>query len=311
MIFQSGASMKNFLVAIMIAVVTLTAGMSDAEARRLGGGTYGRQSQNVSRQAPSPSYQQAARPAPAAPAPAAPQPAQPRPSGAWKGVIGGALLGLGLGSLMSGAGLGGLGGFGGGVGSGLGSLLMLGLLIAAGVWVYRMMRRSNANSGNSGMQHAYAGGTPEIGSRLESVEPTRLQPASTGSAQVLPWGVPSNFDSAGFLRHAKTCFIRLQAAWDKGDINDLREFTTPEMFAEFRLQLQERGASPNHTDVMSIEAELLGIETVGDEYLASVRFTGMIKEDEHAPAAPFTEVWNFVKPVSSGGWLLAGIQQIG
>jgi predicted lipid-binding transport protein (Tim44 family) len=305
--------MKNFLVAMMIATVVLTAGMSDAEARRLGGGgTYGRQSQTVSRQAPSPSpsYQQAARPAPAAPAPAAPQPAQPKPSGAWKGMLGGALLGLGLGSLLSGAGFGGMGGMGGfGAGSGLGSLLMLGLLIAAGVWVYRMLRRSNTNS--AGMQHAYAGGTPEIGSRLEPVEPVRLQPTSIGSAQALPWGVPSNFDSAGFLRHAKTCFIRLQAAWDKGDINDLREFTTPEMFAEFRLQLQERGASPNHTDVVSIEAELLGIETANDEYLASVRFTGMIKEDEHAPATPFAEVWNFAKPISSGGWLLAGIQQIG
>jgi predicted lipid-binding transport protein (Tim44 family) len=302
--------MKNFLAAIMVAVVALSAGMSDAQAKRLGGGgSYGRQSQNVSRQAPSPAYQQAARPAPAAPAPAAaPQPAQPKPAGAWKGILGGALLGLGFGALLSHFGLGGLAG---GIASGIVSLLMLGLLIAAGVFIYRMLRRSNSSNDNSGMQPAYAGVAPEIGSRLDPVEPVRLQSRAAGGNASQPWGVPAGFDSGGFLRHAKTCFIRLQAAWDKADVNDLREFTTPEMFAELRMQLQERGVSPNHTDVVSLEAELLGIETIGDDYLASVKFSGMIKEAEHAPAAPFAEVWNFIKPVSGGGWLLAGIQQVG
>jgi predicted lipid-binding transport protein (Tim44 family) len=123
--------------------------------------------------------------------------------------------------------------------------------------------------------------------------------------------VPADFDTAGFLRHSKTYFIRLQAAWDKGDINDIREFTTPEMFAESRLQLQERGASGNFTDVVSLDAELMGMETVGNEHLASVKFSGMIREEERAAAEPFVEVWNLSKPVSgSGGWLLAGIQQL-
>jgi predicted lipid-binding transport protein (Tim44 family) len=83
------------------------------------------------------------------------------------------------------------------------------------------------------------------------------------------------------------------------------------MFAEVRLQIQERGASASHTDVVTLDAVLLGIETVGSEHLASVRFSGTIKEEERAPAAPFTEIWNLAKPVNgSGGWLLAGIQQV-
>jgi predicted lipid-binding transport protein (Tim44 family) len=83
------------------------------------------------------------------------------------------------------------------------------------------------------------------------------------------------------------------------------------MFAEMKLQLQERGASANHTDVVSLDAELLGMETVGNDYLASVKFSGMIRESENAAAEPFTEVWNLSKPVSgNGGWILAGIQQL-
>jgi len=179
------------------------------------------------------------------------------------------------------------------------------------MFVLRLLRRKSAP------QAAYAGAAPsaygksayvpEIGSRL--AEPATG--AAPGAEPDAAWSVPADFDTAAFLRHAKTYFIRLQAAWDRADINDIREFTTPEMFAELKMQIQERGASPNTTDVVSIDAELLGIETLADEYLASVKFHGMISEEAGAPAAPFTEVWNLSKPVSGdGGWALAGIQQL-
>jgi predicted lipid-binding transport protein (Tim44 family) len=102
----------------------------------------------------------------------------------------------------------------------------------------------------------------------------------------------------------------MQAAWDKGDAHDIREFTTPEMFAELKMQLSERGSTSNHTDVVTLEADLLGIETVADEYIASVRFHGTVREEENAAAEAFNETWVLSKPVSGqGGWLLAGLQQ--
>lgn len=113
------------------------------------------------------------------------------------------------------------------------------------------------------------------------------------------------------MRNAKTYFIRLQAAWDRADVNDIREFTTPEMFAELRMQLTERGAAPNATDVVQLDAQLLGIETMAFDYLATVRFQGLIKEAPDASAEPFAEIWNLSKPLNgSGGWVLAGIQQV-
>jgi predicted lipid-binding transport protein (Tim44 family) len=131
-------------------------------------------------------------------------------------------------------------------------------------------------------------------------------PASTAT-----WSLPADFDVEGFLRSAKVYFVRLQAAWDAGDQADIREFTTPEMFAEIKLDLTERGAAPNQTDVVQIEAELLGIEEQGRNALASVRFHGLLREAPGAAVAPFSEVWNLVKPLSdTHGWLLAGIQQV-
>lgn len=303
--------MKKFLLALMVAVSAASMVVTEAEAKRLGGGgSFGRQSQMAPRQAPAqqPAQSQAA-PTQGQSA-AAPGATAPRPSSPWRNILGGALLGLGLGALLSHLGIGGA------FASIISTILMVGLLALAVMFIIRLVRAKNGG-GAQPPQHAYAGAepvarTPEIGSRIEEPRATpaafQAQPTASGTTAV---ALPADFEVQPFLRNAKTYFIRLQAAWDKADINDIREFTSPEMFGELRLQLQERGASPNHTDVVSLDAEMLGVEKVGDDYLASVKFTGMIKEAENAPAEPFTEIWNLSKPAAGqGGWVLAGIQQL-
>ena len=302
--------MKKFLTGVMLAACALSL-LAEAQARPMGGGrSIGRQSQNVTRQAAPPTQRPAAAPATAPGAPAiAPKSASP-----WKAIAGGALLGLGLGALFSHFGMGGaLAGM-------LGSILMFALLALAALFVYRMLRRKTGPATFAGFgagpvpvpvpspAPAGAGNTPEIGSQMA--------PAAQGSGVELDkpaleqWGVAADFDTDAFLRHAKSNFIRLQAAWDKGDTNDIAQFTTPQVYAELKMQIVERGATPDFTDVVTIDGQLLGIETVDGEYLASVKFTGMIKAAPNAAPEPFAQVWNLSKPVSGGGWVLAGIQQL-
>lgn len=293
--------MKKFWMALMIAILGVSVGIGSAEAKRLGGGgSFGKSSPSFSRQAPMQQGSQQAAPAPRPAQPAAPAPA---PASPWKGILGGALLGLGLGALLSHFGMGAE------LGSMLGGLLMIALIAIVGMFIFRMLARKSAPAGP---QPAYAGPmersiTPEIGSHLDQ-SGSAPAPLNWQSGQAS--SIPEGFDTAGFLRHSKTNFIRMQAAWDKADLNDIREFTTPEMFAEVKMQLVERGSSANNTDVVSLDAELLGIETTADEYIASVSFSGMIRESQDAPAEPFKEIWVLAKPISGpGGWLLAGLQQ--
>ena len=318
--------MKKFLVTAMLAL-TATAMIAEATARPMGGKrSIGRQSQSV-RQMPAPApaapmNRQQAAPAPAAPvagaaAGAAGARAAAKPS-MWKGLLGGALLGLGLGALFSSLGIGGA------MASFLSAVLMIALLALAVMFIVRMFRRKDTPA-NPAFQGGYsgqpvpAGGTPAIGSGLGK-QPSAFQGSASGVSlnkggftpanAHTPWGVPGDFDTDAFLRHAKSSFIRMQAAWDKGDVADLREFTTPEVFAELKMQIAERGANADFTDVVSIDAQLLGIETTASDYLASVQFDGMIRTAPGAPAEPFSEVWNMEKPLAGNtGWLLAGIQQ--
>lgn len=314
--------MKKILLSTLIALSAFSMVATNADAKRLGGGgSSGHQSTNVSRQAaPAPASPSAGVSRPAAPTAAPAAVPAAKPASPWRGMLGGALLGLGAGALLSHLGLGGA------MGGMFGSILMIALLALAAMFIFRMFKRKNeamtpapAYGGNNmntiEAEAPYArSNTPEIGSALPSGSgfgsSAAVAPA-VAAANAGTWTIPADFDVPAFLRNAKTYFIRLQAAWDKADLNDIREFTTTEMFAEFRLELQERGASANITDVVRLDAEMLGVESINNDYLASVKFTGLIKEDPAADATQFAEVWNLSKPLNGqGGWVLAGIQQL-
>lgn len=339
----------KLVTAALVATLALGAAM-DANAKRIGSSrSIGKQSSTVTQRqqtppaTPAPTQQQAA---PAAqPSPAAPMPAQ-QPRRNWGAMLGGLAAGLGLGYLLSKFGLGaGLAS----LLSNLILIAIIAFVVMWIIRKLRGSRPQEpayATGGPSlgGDREPYVpspavpaaqpaapvassidtgstGSTSGLGAGAQTAAqawslggpaaPTAANAPVAAPAAQQPWGVPADFDTQAFLRNAKVYFIRLQAAWDTANLNDIREFTTPEMFAEIKMDLADRGTAPNKTDVVSVEAELLGIETNPTDYLASVRFAGMIREEANAPAQPFAEVWNLTKPIQgNGGWVLAGIQQL-
>jgi len=279
----------------------------DADAGRLGGGrSFGKQSSTYNQRQALPPSKPAQDASKAAPAPAgtpAPQPAGNR----WFGPLAGIAAGLGIGMLLSHFGLGGA------FADGLGSMIVIGLLLFAGVFIWRMLRRSTSSSAPTRpFEPAYSAHAPQPASPGGgvSVLGTPLAGSTLPTNTDAPWGVPADFDVPGFLRIAKVQFLRMQAAWDEKNLADIREFTTPEVFAEIKMQLEEEKGAVNKTEVTNLDATLLGIETSPTDYLASVRFSGSMRENQ-AGVAPFEEVWNLGKPVDGrSGWLLAGIQQV-
>ena len=298
---------KWFMGATSLLVVLLSFSLAaqDAEARRLGAGkSFGRQSQNVTRQQAAPQPQPAQG--------AAANPAQPQPAGnRWLGPLGGLAAGLGISALLSHFGL--MGPFA----SAMGSILMVGLLILAGVLIWRLFaaRSNTAFQRASGPVFNSQPLRPPVeamgsGSSTNVYGAPLREPSAGGLPVAATWNVPADFDVAEFLRSAKVYFTRLQAAWDAKDLDDIRRFTTPEVFAEIKMQKDEAVGKADRTEIEHLDATLLGIETTPTEYLASVRFTGTLREDG-GNAESFEEVWNLAKPVNGrSGWLLAGIQQV-
>jgi predicted lipid-binding transport protein (Tim44 family) len=134
--------------------------------------------------------------------------------------------------------------------------------------------------------------------------------AAASPATAAAANIPADFDVDGFLRQAKLNFIRLQAANDRGDMEDIRQFCSPEMAAEIQMQFQERNQLAQETDVVQLDVELLDVSTEANRALASVRFSGLIREEPTAAPESFSEVWHLSRPIDgSRGWCIAGIQQ--
>jgi predicted lipid-binding transport protein (Tim44 family) len=339
--------MKTWATALLICAIALTT--IDAEAKRIGGGgSLGRQSSNVTQRQSTPPASPAAPAQQQNAAQAAPRPANTPPAAAparkpWGAMLGGLAAGLGLAWLAHSLGLGAA--FGNVL-----LVLLLAFVVMAVIGMFMRSRRSPAPSAPTGLGSglAYEGAAAGAGSAatqpvsLRQYSPEKVgndasarpwerssmafdassfngqrQGAVIGSALSgsQTWGVPADFDTQGFLQSAKNNFVTLQDAWDRADIATLRSMMTDGMVDEIRTQLTEReahlGGQPNKTEVVMIDARLLGIEDLGQDYMASVEYSGLIREQPSAGPSPFREVWNMTKPKSgTSGWLVAGVQAL-
>ena len=290
--------MKKSILAAFAVVMALGLSIGNAEAARLGGGkSFGMQRQAVPAKPAGPAQQAT----PAAPtSPAAVPAAAPKRN--WMGPLAGLAAGLGIAALLSHFGM----------GEGMANFLMIALLAMAAFFVFKLLfRRKTAGASpavHEPMQYAGAGGPAMAPPPVAPQLPGSVAPATVAASA---GRIPDGFDSEGFLRVAKLNFIRLQAANDARNLDDIREFVSPELFAEIRMQMDERGNAAQQTDIVTLNAELLEVSTEDNRHIASVHFSGMIREVADAAAAPFDEVWNLSKPSEGGkGWVIAGIQQL-
>jgi predicted lipid-binding transport protein (Tim44 family) len=334
---QTSQMLRSICLALSVAVagVSLGALPQVSEAKRLGGGKPAGMQRATPSQAPtqpgSPARQQTPQQAGAQAPAAAPQAA---PKRSWLGPLAGLAAGLGIAALLSHFGMGEA------VGNFMMMLLLAGLVAVAAFWLMRKLR-GGAGAASQGPQLAGLAGagapwpaqTPTTAANTANSGTSLFSGFPAGSAAQVGTGaalagaaasvgsggavdatghsgntLPADFDAAGFERIAKMIFIRMQAANDSADLADLRKFTTPELFASLRLDLQERGDARQQTDVVQLNAGLADWATEGGQQVASVRFSGLIREEAGAAAAPFDEVWHLVRPAdASEDWRIAGI----
>lgn len=316
---------------VFLALVMVVSSTEVWAQKRLGGGlSFGKQSSNVTQRNTPPAQpsqtptQNTAQNANTANRPAT-APNQAPASRPWGAMLGGLAAGLGLAWLASSLGL----------GEEFAQFLLLLLVGVAVLAIIAMIRRSRAGASSSPLAFQGAGGqgmsrsySPSNVGNDSSARPWERGNSTFGSVEgsggsmigsalsgPQTWGVPAGFDTEGFLRASKGNFIKLQDAWDRSDIPALRAMMTDEMIEQIQAQLSEReqhtGGAPNKTEVVMLDAQLLGIEELDNEYMASVEFSGMIREEPSAGPNPFREVWNITRPkAGNGGWLVAGVQAL-
>ena len=266
-----------------------------AEAARLGGGrSFGSR----------PSYQRSA-PAPSPTQPGVAQQPRQNPTtapgamgGRWGGMLGGLLMGGLIGSLL----------FGGG---GMGGPGLLDLLVIGG-GLFLLMRflraRRMATQPAPGAAAPFHARSAPQGWGESGTVPIDEPPAPELQAPSLPPG----FDAEEFIQGAKAIYARLQASWDKRDLEDIRSFASPEVFAEIRQQAED-DPQPGKTQLLLVNARLLEVRQVDGREIAAVLYEVMMREGtEERQAKQVREIWHFGRDAAAAGshWVLEGIQQV-
>ena len=289
--------MKRPFLTLLLALFASFTFFDAAEAKRLGGGSGGGLQRNITPSAPLSPAPKPASPTSPTQAPAqrqtpAQQPSttpQPAPTRSWLGPLAGLAAGLGLAALFHHLGL----------SEEFGSLL---LLVLFAVVLFALFRRFAG--ARRAPEPAYAGATE----RTMTGPATSAPPAAPANGTPVADDLRAQLDEAAFLAEAKRRFVELQAAHDRGDWEAIASLVTPELLADLRRQ---GGQTPGEkTDIVMLEARLVDLALEGDHYVATVEFSGSLRESRDAPPQPFSEYWHLVKPLHGGGWRLAGIQPV-
>ncbi|MBA2648221.1 MAG: Tim44 domain-containing protein [Legionella sp.] len=265
--------MRHLFLLFFITVLGLGLITSEASAKRFGGGrSFGvqRSQSSLSKPFASPNSSAYGRKA---------------NTNRWGGILGGLLVGGLLASLFMGNGL----------AQGLLTWIILGavVLFIIGFFRRRMQPGLQSAQGSPLRQDSFSHFTKPV-----------TESSSNGNFS----DYPAQFDADSFLRQAKVTFIRLQSAYDEKNLDDLQVFTAPEVYGEIKMQLEERGDEPNKTEIVTLDAKLLDVSKQTLSYLASVRFTGSLKEND-GPIAQLDEIWHFKQFSNTKDWVIAGIQQ--
>ncbi|WOG26582.1 Tim44 domain-containing protein [Endozoicomonas sp. 8E] len=280
-----------------------------ADAKKFGGGkSFGR------------SYNTA--PAPKQPA-AAPQQGgkQTAAQGSRKGMLGGLLGGLLAGGLIASL-------FGGAfTGLQMMDILIIALLAFVLFKVFRSMNRAKAMAAGHGGNHAHF--TPEqsgqnqpspsldrlFGQNREQQEDNFGQAAQTTLPQTgfgasdVPMNLPEGFNLSVFMNGARDHYRTLQEAWNRNDLDTIREYLDPELF----LQLKAERAmldGDQHTEVMFVDAELGRADYNDTVAEISVRFTGKYRDTVEGVEEDITDIWHLQRSLKEpdAPWLIVGIE---
>lgn len=331
-------SVRLSVLAVVAAFLSLSVLPTDAEARRMGGGgSFGRSAPSQFQK--SPPTAPAAAPQRTAPNQQATNPAAAGAAGAaaprnrFLGPLGGLAAGLGLAALF------GYLGFGAGMAEFLGTMLMIAAAVFAVMFLVRMLRGQQAAKPRPAYSAPGATGSANNSYREAPQTPRYSTPSSPINDPVPGMGAPRNdqgfgqfgnasafdapmpaatpvkdlpagFDEPNFVNSAKKFFVNMQGVFDNGDVNGLREYCSDEVVDHLKAEIESRGSAVNRTDVVTLDAQLIGFETDVDEQVATVAFTGMLREEQDAAASEINELWIMTRPVSGGGWVLSGIHNL-
>ncbi|MCF3098360.1 Tim44 domain-containing protein [Aeromonas australiensis] len=285
--------MKKMLT-LFAMILAIGLGAPHAEAKKMGGGK---------------SFGKSYKTAPAQPAakpvdnknPTLNAQTPPKKSGMMGGLLGGLLAGGLFAYLLGSGAFEGLQGM---------DFLLIALLALGAVFLIRALRKGKVAAPQQ-QQTAYAGyQAPQAAP--QQFEQSNSAPQATGFADSdVPFRLPPGFDMNGFLAGARDHYRTLQEAWNKNDLEKIREYVSPELFEQLKADRADL-TGEQHTEVMYVDTQLVRADYGSDWAQVSVRFSGRYMDRQEQVEEDIQEVWHLERDLAKDNapWHIVGIEQL-
>lgn len=125
----------------------------------------------------------------------------------------------------------------------------------------------------------------------------------------VPFNLPEGFDQQGFIEGSLNHYRTVQESWNKGELETIEEYVSPELFAALSQQ-RNKLMVPPQTEILDLNAEIVRADKAGDSAEISILFRGICKDELEKSQDGIFDIWHLQRDLSTenADWVIVGIE---
>ena len=125
----------------------------------------------------------------------------------------------------------------------------------------------------------------------------------------IPFNLPEGFDQQGFIEGSLNHYRTVQESWNKGELETIKEYVSPELFAALSQQ-RSKLMVPPQTEIVDLNAEIVRADQAGDSAEISILFRGVCKDELEKSQDGIFDIWHLQRDLSTenADWVIVGIE---
>ena len=149
----------------------------------------------------------------------------------------------------------------------------------------------------------------DAGNETQSAQAATSSETEEFNQDDIPFNLPEGFDQQGFIEGALSHYRTVQESWNKGELETIEEYVSPELYAALSQQ-RNKLMIPPQTEVIDLNAEIVRADQAGDSAEISILFRGVCKDELEKSQDGIFDIWHLQRDLNTenADWVIVGIE---
>jgi predicted lipid-binding transport protein (Tim44 family) len=114
----------------------------------------------------------------------------------------------------------------------------------------------------------------------------------------VPFNLPEGFDQQGFIDGALSHYRTVQESWNKGEVETIEEYVSPELYTALSEQ-RAKLVDPPQTEIIDLNAEIVRADQAGNSAEISILFRGTCKDELEKSQDGIFDIWHLQRDLKT------------